>query len=383
MDFAFRLLGETLVIGALRRAWDNFRGSGEAAVTVPPMDGALRPNRLLEEARLLLEVEAPDDLARDEEGLLFSSVGKVLRLRQDASPQLLAEFGSDVTAIAASPNGRIAVALAEGGIVILDRDGSRAVLDRIAGAPASCITALAFSSEQEVIAAQGSIKRAHAEWKRDLMERCSDGSVWRLALDSHMQTLLAADLGWPLGIALAEDGRIVVCESWRHRLVAVAEGRSPEPVLADLPGYPARIHRDPAGGYWLAVFAPRNQIIEFIQREPTFLARMTSEVDEAYWAAPSLKPSATFLEPLQGGAQKHLGMLKPWAPTRSYGLVIRLDEAFRPVMSFHSRADGTRHGVFTCVPYEGKVLAASKGGNAIVEIDAGPHEPLSQEAGGA
>ncbi|MGI6850607.1 strictosidine synthase [Mesorhizobium sp. 1B3] len=371
------------MIGALRRAWDNFRGSGEAAVTVPPMDGALRPNRLIEEARLLLQVEAPDDLARDGEGLLFSSEGKILRLSKDGNSQLVAEFGSNVTAIAASPNGRIAIALAEGGIVILDRDGSRVVLDRIGKGPVSCITALCFPSERELIVAQGSAERAHTEWKRDLMERRSDGAVWRLALEGGRQTLLATQLGWPLGLSSAQDGRVVVSESWRHRLVAVAEGGPPETVLADLPGYPARIHRDPAGGYWLAVFAPRNQIIEFIQREPAFLARMTSEVDEAYWAAPSLKPSATFLEPLQGGAQKHLGMLKPWAPTRSYGLVVRLDDAFRPVMSYHSRADGTRHGVFTCLPFEGRALAASKGGNAILEIDAGPHGRLSPDVGGA
>jgi hypothetical protein len=88
--------------------------------------------------------------------------------------------------------------------------------------------------------------------------------------------------------------------------------------------------------------------------------------------APSLHPSSTFLEPLQGGAQKHLGMLKPWAPTRSYGLVVRLDAAFRPVASWHSRADGTRHGVFTCLPDGETVLAASKGGNGIVALEPAP-----------
>ncbi|HEV7414977.1 MAG TPA: hypothetical protein VGN98_02380, partial [Tianweitania sediminis] len=99
-----------------------------------------------------------------------------------------------------------------------------------------------------------------------------------------------------------------------------------------------------------------------------FLKRMMADVDPAFWAAPALKPSATFLEPLQGGAQKHLGMLKPWAPTRSYGLVVRLSSDFRPLGSFHSRADGTRHGVFTCLRFGDHLVAASKGGDAIVEL---------------
>ncbi|MFH1795875.1 MAG: strictosidine synthase [Pseudomonadota bacterium] len=354
------------MIGAVRRAWDNFRGGGEAAVTVPPMDGALRPNRLLEEAPAVATAEAPDDLAHDGQSVVFSSGSKLVRLGATAA-ETMADLGSEITAIAAR-NGRIAAALVSGGVTIIQPDGARAVIGKLGDAPATCITALSFSSDQELLVAQGSAKRSRSEWKRDLMERGSDGAVWRVATDGTRQTRLAAGLGWPLGIVVAPDGRLIVSESWRHRLVALVEGRQPEAMLADLPGYPARIRRVATGGYVLAVFAPRNQIIEFVQREPAFLARMFEEIDEAYWAAPSLKPSQTFLEPLQGGAQKHLGMLKPWAPTRSYGLVVKLDEAFRPVASWHSRADGTRHGVFSCLPDGDRLLAAARGGDAIIAI---------------
>lgn len=375
-------MGGKAVIGGLRRAWDNFRGSGEAAVTVPPMDGALRPNQRLEDAPLLLKVEAPDDLAVSGGSILYSSGATVGRIGPDGTPEVLATFASAVTALAVSPKGRIAAALAGGGLVVADPDGTRTTLEALGGAPMRCITALAFIAEDELIVAQGSARRPIGAWKRDLMERRSDGAVWRVGIGIGSHVRLAGDLAWPLGVAIAPDGRVVVSESWRHRLVAVVEGRSPAPLLADLPGYPARLHRDPSGGYLLAVFAPRNQIIEFIQREPAFLARMLDEVDEAYWAAPSLKPSATFLEPLQGGAQKHLGMLKPWAPTRSYGLVVKLDDAFRPVASFHSRADGTRHGIFSCVASAGRIVAASKGGDAIIEIDPQAQPRLSDASGG-
>ena len=164
---------------------------------------------------------------------------------------------------------------------------------------------------------------------------------------------------------------MAVSESWRHRVVVLRRaGGAPEPVLADLPGYPARLVAAAAGGYWLAVFAPRNQLIEFVQREPEFLARMMADVDSDYWAAPSLETvRRRFLEPLQGGAQKHLGMVKPWAPTRSYGLVVRLDRRFRPTDSFHSRADGRRHGVMSCVEHGGRLIVAAKGGDAIVALE--------------
>ena len=70
------------------------------------------------------------------------------------------------------------------------------------------------------------------------------------------------------------------------------------------------------------------------------------------------------VQPLQGGAQIHLGMLKPWAPTRSYGLVVQLDRRFQPVRSFHSRADGRRHGITSCVEAGGRVLATSHSADA-------------------
>lgn len=358
------------MICALKRRWDDFRGSGDAAVTIPSMDGALRPNRLIEEAPLVAGVEAPDDLAHDGRTPLVSTGRQICRITP-AGLETLAEFGSAVTAVAAAPSGRIAAALAEGLIVVLEPDGTRRTVARLGDGPASCITALHMGPDGALFVAQGSTRRAAAEWKRDLMERRSDGAVWRAAPDGGREERLARGLAWPLGIAAGPDGRLIVSESWRHRLVALSGGRAPEPVLADLPGYPARLHPDPAGGWWLALFAPRNQIIEFIQREPAFLGRMMEEVDEAYWAAPSLKPSATFLEPLQGGAQKHLGMLKPWAPTRSYGLVVHLDGRLRPTRSFHSRADGTRHGIMTVLPAGDVVLAAAKGGDAVVALDRG------------
>jgi hypothetical protein len=49
-------------------------------------------------------------------------------------------------------------------------------------------------------------------------------------------------------------------------------------------------------------------------------------------------------------------------------LVVKLDEQLRPVASFHSRANGSRHGITSVAEVGGRVFAASKGGNAILEI---------------
>jgi hypothetical protein len=362
-------LGEGIVIGAVKRAWENWRGGGEAAVTVPPMDGALRPNRRLEEAPAAISAAAPEDIVTDGKQVLYASGASVFRLdRNTGAPGILRSFDSPVVSLALSPSGLIAVGLDDGRIVIIGGADDGATITKLGSRQSTCPTALLFVSETELLVAQGSASRRSSEWKHDVMLRGATGSVWRVGLGGEAK-LLADRLSWPYGLALADGGAVAVSESWLHRVVLIGADGGKRAVLDDLPGYPARLSPASDGGYWLSIFAPRNQIIEFVQREPEFLRRMMAEVDPAYWAAPSLHPSSTFLEPLQGGAQKHLGMLKPWAPSRSNGLVAHLDRNFRPTRSFHSRADGLRHGVTASAEIDGSLLVASKGGDVIAAID--------------
>jgi len=69
------------------------------------------------------------------------------------------------------------------------------------------------------------------------------------------------------------------------------------------------------------------------------------------------------------GGVKTMGIHKPWSPSRSYGLVARLDGEMRVVKSFHSRANGHRHGVTSVIELENRVLVAAKGGRVILAID--------------
>ncbi len=111
-------------------------------------------------------------------------------------------------------------------------------------------------------------------------------------------------------------------------------------------------------------------MIEFVLRERDYCERMMREVDEAFWMAPTLSSGHSFEEPLQGGAVKHLGIHKPWAPTRSYGLLVQLDPACTPVASAHSRADGKRHGITSAIGVGGRIFAVSRGSGEVLELDA-------------
>src|SRR5690242_3815214 len=200
------------------------------------------------------------------------------------------------------------------------------------------------------------------------MQGGASGSVWRMDLRDGGTACLARNLAFPYGLLVAGSD-LIVAESWRHRLLRLPlAGGAAQPVLAKLPGYPARLAPAAAGGAWLTLFAPRNRLIEFVLEEDAYRADMMRDVPRDFWIAPALSSGASFLEPLQCGAVKTMGIHKPWSPTRSYGLVARLDAHLRPIASYHSRAGGRRHGVTSIVQAAIGALVTAKGGNAILQI---------------
>lgn len=357
------------MMAALTGWFDRLRGAGAFAVTTPPMDGALQPNQAIETADLVCAAPAPDNLTRGSDRLLFTSGSTVLQLGGGDGP--LHCFDADISALAASPDGALAVGLESGRILVKGGTHDGLSIEALDGRRLVCATALAFEDASTLIVCLGSSRNAPARWKHDLMQRGATGSVWRVPLGGK-PARLAGGLAYPNGIMLTHDGRLVVSESWRSRLISIEAGGKTAALINDLPGYPARLAPRAGGGAWLSVFAPRGQLIEFVLGERDYCEEMMRDIDEGFWIAPSLNAPQSFLEPLQGGALKQLGMLKPWAPTRSFGLVLALDNQFRPVASWHSRADGTRHGITSCIEDNGDLLITSKGGDAVLRLDPDP-----------
>ena len=351
----------------IRRTFDRFMGGrGEFSITVPVMDGALKPNDYLERLPSLAMVEDADNAVATKDGLLVSSGPCLLRLDAGGAQGLHSAHEAPIACVAASAAGALAIGLDGVGIRIA---GGRHDGRTIAGT--ACPTAALFLDEDTLVVGNGSAAFPAGDWSRDLLHHGRSGAVLRIDLASGGVVELAAGLRFPSGLCLGEDGRIVVAEAWRHRLIALDAGRPSQPreLLADLPAYPGRIARSASGGYWLALFAVRSQLQEFVLRENRFRRQMIAEVDPAFWIAPALSSGRSFKEPLQAGGVIRLGIHKPWAPTRSYGLVVRLDADFQPAWSMHSRADGRRHGVTSLAEAGGRLVVTSRGRGEVMATD--------------
>lgn len=360
--------------GLLDHLW-----SRRQAATVPSMDGVLRPNDALDRARTLAAVLAPDNLVPLAANLIFSSGADVLSLSAvtpGTAPALVRRCEAAVTALAASPGGTLAVGLDGIGVRIVGGAHDGVLFDTLSGRPAGCPTAAAFLGDEVLYVCLGSSHNGPQDWQRDLLEMRASGSLWRVDLRARAATRIADGLAFPNGV-LVQGGKVAVSESWSHRLLRFdpdAPRARPEVVLEDLPGYPGRLAPAASGGAWLTVFAPRSQLIEFVLRERAYCARMLREIPPALWIAPTLRSGTSFAEPMQGGAVKVHGVFKPWAPTRSYGLAVLLDRDLAPVASFHSRADGRRHGIVSLCEWGGELVFASRGDDALGAFDLPGHD---------
>src|SRR3546814_18710952 len=98
----------------LKRARDRFVGDGEASVSVPILDGALRPNNLLETAPVLLERSGLEDLTVASVNVLCAACGnEVLRIDAQGGVESAARFDATVQALAECHDG--SVVLRDGG----------------------------------------------------------------------------------------------------------------------------------------------------------------------------------------------------------------------------------------------------------------------------
>ena len=110
----------------------------------------------------------------------------------------------------------------------------------------------------------------------------------------------------------------------------------------------------------IACLSRRDPLIEFLKTERGFVEAMKRTIAPRHWIAPRVTPEFSHDFPIELGATRLFGEIKPWAPSFSYGLVLELDGALMPVGSAHSRANGRRHAISDVARLERDLIAVSK-----------------------
>jgi len=353
----------------------NSRGN---SLSVPVYDGAFKPNNLLEEADIVLERAGLEDLVADTQGQLFAACGtSVLRITPDGTTSDVASFETAITALAILPDGGLCVGLGDRVVTGVGTANERSV-EQAAGKPFVAVTALFGQANGGLLICDASAHHKVGDWSRDLMEHGQTGRLIRLDPASGKAEVLASGLAYAFGAY--DDGTgggPLVSESWNHGVCRV-DGPKPTHVIDRLAGYPSRFAPADDGGFWLTLCFSRTQLVEFVLKEKDYRQEMMRTIDPRYWIAPSFGSGADFREPLQAGGVKQMGYLKPWAPPRSYGLVVRYGADLIPQFSLHSRVGGAHHGINAAAQIGDTLYVLSKGSGRILKLSvSGVRETLA------
>jgi len=345
---------------------------------IPPLDGAFIPNDRLDACAPIGDpLPGLDDVVADNAGAIYVSAGRtVLKLSGTGfeTRHLVMEFDGEAGGLALHPDGRLLVCVGGRGLAAIDPENPRPLwLERAEGQLLAGLLSVTAAPDGRILAVEGSAGRLPNQWRNDLMEKRGNGRL--ISCDAGLASARVdlSGLRYPYGISFAADsGGLWFTESWAHRVSRVSVGanglQQSEVVLRNLPGYPARIHPDGRGGFYLGMFARRTHLIEFVLKEDDFREEMMATIAPDYWVAPAFAGGSDCLEPMQIGSVKALGIQKPWAPPRSYGLLVRLDGNGEATDSIHSQAGGRFHGITgACATPQGTVIAARGAGRLLLQ----------------
>lgn len=337
--------------------------------SVPPMDAGLRANDLLDSATSLLAAGfEPDDVVVLEDGqIYFSSGSSVWRLHGESASRV-ADLGGPVSSLARMEN--FIIAAVDGrGLVQIDVDGT--VLEYCSDELVrKCVTDISVRIPGQIVVSIGSNQHSASGWARSLLTGDRTGSL--VQVDSRVARSVAEGLAWPSGLAFDDDGSLLVSLSFTYRIERrnlTAPQAPPTVVLRNLPFYPGRI-RASRDGWWVAAPFVRNRATELVLDEPGLCRDLAADVAEGEWPVPRIRQENLYREPMQLGQLRVLGVLKPWAPARSYGLVFLLGRDGRVQRSFHSRVGGTKHGITGIVEVGSRLVVAARGARNLLELGA-------------
>ena len=210
------------MIAAFKRAYAAFRGFDDETGSAPMMDGPLRPNALLDAAPVALSLADVDNLTQHRGALFCSSGSQVLRLAPQGSTVIASDvrsFERSVTFVAAGPSDSLAVGLDGRGVLILEGPHAGKVIAEMGGQPLRSPTAGLFIDADTLIVANGAEGRNAADWKRDLMERGTTGSLWLVNLSTPGATAkrLGENLAFPTGLAVLILSLVLFTSTWLRR----------------------------------------------------------------------------------------------------------------------------------------------------------------------
>jgi sugar lactone lactonase YvrE len=267
---------------------------------VPPLEGDFEENRVLQGMELFAtpDTQGPEDVAVDAEERIYVGVedGKILRYDPDgANPEIFADTGGRPLGLDFDQDGNLIVADAAKGLLSIDADGTITVLCTEADG-----VALGFTDDVDVDSqnvawfSDASIKWGHHHVMNEALESRPNGRLVKYDINTGECAGVLSELYFANGVAVSPDDTFVlVNETMRYRTKRIYV-RGPrqgvvETFIDNLPGFPDGISTGEDGLFWLAIYAPRNDLLDTAGPKP-WLRRVIYRIPAALQPKPRRHP---------------------------------------------------------------------------------------------
>ena len=292
----------------------------------PPLVGVYEPNDGLAGVEKLEAGPAPESVAVDSEGRVFTGLldGRVVRLGQDAPPTVVAETEGQLLGMAFDATGDLVVCQLEGSLLSISEEGEvRELVSQVHGTPLRLVNDLDIASDGTIYFSESSTETS--DTLLDLLEHRGNGRFLAYHPTTGETDVLLTGLFYANGVAVSRDGSFVlVVETTKYRvrrfwLSGPSQGTS-EIFIDNLPGFPDGISCDKEGVFWLALMNPRNGFIDWALQRP-WIRKVAARLPLAWFA---------------GAAPR-------------YGFVLGLDTAGRVVHNLQDPSGRTYSGISSVV----------------------------------
>lgn len=266
---------------------------------VPALEGDFAENQVLQKMELYptASFHGPEDVAVDSEGRAYVGVeeGKILRYEAgDSSPRVFADTGGRPLGLDFDVNGNLVVADAVKGLLSVDPEGTVSVLCTEAdGVRLGFTDDVDVDSENVAWFSDASVKWGHHQVMNEALESRPNGRLVKYDIETGECETVVGELHFANGVAVSPDETyVLVNETMRYRTKRVFV-RGPRAGVVDtfidnLPGFPDGISTGD-GVFWLALYAPRNELLDQAGPMP-WLRRLIHRIPDALQPKPRRHP---------------------------------------------------------------------------------------------
>lgn len=222
----------------------------------------------------------PEALLLDDNGHLIAGLqdGRVIRTSADGrAVKQIADTGGRPLGLAWHPDGRLLIADAKRGLLAITLDSGRIQVLHAANdadLPLGFTDDLAVTADgRHIYFSDASLRWGYGQDTEAILEHAGDGRLLVHDLDTGRSRVLLDNLQFANGVALTPDeDAVLVVETGAYRIqrywLRGPRAGQHELFVDNLPGFPDNIRHNGRDRYWVALFAPRNLLIDGLAERP-------------------------------------------------------------------------------------------------------------------